>query len=277
MIYNSACNAKELAAIGPLIRSALPHYERKVDFMGSWSSNNFANWGIKSLTQVVSSESDFGDSFGLDHERWGIQKKATNPAPTFQNNNFEKRFGLGSVTLDENKNLSFAQKKLLLWHLKSGINVQHIQELMGVSEMEDPNGEITIMYRVIKPKLNGAASCPPPQCESCNLSRAKQRKPKVVKGKAIEDTVGAISQDKYQVGDFVSINQYVVKDPGCLPTGYGRDAEHNMYHSRTILWDAASKYIHTQNQVSLCASETVTAKEYFESWLWEEVRGTVKH
>ena len=140
MIYNSACNTKELATIGPLIRSALPRHERKVDFMGSWSSNNFANWGIKSLTQVVSSESDFGDSFGLDHERWGIQKKATNPAPTFQNNKSEKRFGLGSVTLDENKNLSLAQKELLLWRLKLGINMQHIQELMRVSEMKDPNG-----------------------------------------------------------------------------------------------------------------------------------------
>ena len=161
--------------------------------MGSWSSNNFANWGIKSLTQVFSSESDFGESFGLDHERWGIQIKATNPAPTFQNSKSEKHFGLGSVTLDENKNLSHAQKELLLWHLKLGINMPHIQELMRVSEMKDPNGEITTMYRVIKPKLNGAASCPPPQCECCNLSRAKQRKPKVAKVKVVEDAVGAIS------------------------------------------------------------------------------------
>ena len=213
----------------------------------------------------------------MDHERCGIQKKATNPASTFQNNKFEKRFGLGSVTLDENKNLSYAQKELLLWHLKLGINMPHIQELMRVSEMKDPNGEITTMDRVIKPKLNGAASCPPPQCESCNLSRAKQRKPKVAKVKVVEDAVGAISRDKYQVGDFVSMDQYVVKDPGRLPTGHGREAEHNMFHGGTIFRDAASKYIHTQNQVSLCAGETVMAKNDFESWLWDEARATVKH
>ena len=115
--------------------------------MGSWSSNNFANWGIKSLTQVVSSESDFGDSFGLDHERWGIQKKATNPAPAFQNNKSEKRFGLGSVTLDENKNLSHARKELLLWHLKLGINMQHIQELMRVLSLSQRIKQIMLTWQ----------------------------------------------------------------------------------------------------------------------------------
>ena len=35
MIYNSCCSAAEMKEIGPLVRSALPHYERKVDMMGS--------------------------------------------------------------------------------------------------------------------------------------------------------------------------------------------------------------------------------------------------
>ena len=95
--------------------------------------------------------------------------------------------------MDENETLSLAQKELLLWHLKLGTNMQHIQELMRVSEMKDPNGAITTMNRVIKPKLNGAANCPAPQCESYNLSRAKQRKPKVAKVKEVEDVVGAVS------------------------------------------------------------------------------------
>ena len=50
-----------------------------------------------------------------------------------------------------------------------------------------------------------------------------------------------------------------------------------MYHGGTIVWDTASKNIHTQNQVSLCAGETVMANNDFESWLWEEARVTVKH
>ena len=43
MVYKSACTAKEIKEIGPLIRSALPHHERKIDFTGSWSSNEFDN------------------------------------------------------------------------------------------------------------------------------------------------------------------------------------------------------------------------------------------
>ena len=41
--------------------------------------------------------------------------------------------------------------------------------------------------------------------------------------------------------------------------------------------DAASKYIYIQNQVSLGAGETVTAKRKCEEWLWEEARVAVKH
>ena len=48
MVYNSACSAVEIAKIDPLIRSVLPHYERKVDMLGSSVSNNFSSWGIDS-------------------------------------------------------------------------------------------------------------------------------------------------------------------------------------------------------------------------------------
>ena len=159
-IYNSTCNATYFAAICPLIQSALPHYERKVDFMGSWSSNDFANLGIKYLAQVVSSESDFEYSFSPDHERWGIHKRATNPESAFQNFNLEKCLGLRSVAMDENKNLSHAHKELLLWQLKLGIDMQHVQKLIRVSEMGEPTGAFTTIDRVIKPQLNSVVNCP---------------------------------------------------------------------------------------------------------------------
>ena len=56
----------------------------------------------------------------------------------------------------------------------------------------------------------------------------------MVKPKAIKSNVGANSQDKYVPGDFVFMDQYIVKEPGCLPTGFGREAEHNMFHGGTI-------------------------------------------
>ena len=239
MVFDSSCSTKEIKEIGPHIRSALPHYERKVDFLGSWSKDNFANWGL-------------GNTLKGRHSV------------------------LPNVASDENTNLTNAQKELLLWHWKLGISMPRIQELMKVVEMREPNGAVSVKDRVIVPKLNSAATCDIPVCQSCAVSRAKQRKPKVIKSKAIESSVGAISRDKYKTGDFVSIDQYVVKTPGRLPTGFG-GSDSNMYHGGTIFRDAASKYIHVQNQVSLGAGETVMAKREFEDWLWEEARLLVKH
>ena len=50
-----------------------------------------------------------------------------------------------------------------------------------------------------------------------------------------------------------------------------------MYHGGTIFHNAASKYIHVENQVSLGVGETVHSKLKFEEWLWEEVIVSVKH
>ena len=246
MIYKSACTAEEIKNIGPHIRSALPHYERKIDFFGSWSSNNFANWGLDL-------QSDKFDTCGV----FGLQVR--------------------NVGLDANTNLSNAQKELLLWHFKLGVSMRHIQQLMKVAEIKEPNGRVSVMDRVIVPKINAASNCNIPMCQTCQMSSAKQRKPNVSKSKVVESSVGSISKEQYQTGDFVSMDQYVVKTPGRLPSGYGREADHNMFHGGTIFRDAASKYIFVKNQVSLGAGETVTAKREFEEWLWEEARVSVKH
>jgi hypothetical protein len=121
---------------------------------------------------------------------------------------------LPNVGLNDNKNLSSAQKELLLWHWKLGISMQRVQELMRVVQMEEPNGAVSTMDRVIVPKIKAAANCPIPICQSCQLSRARLRKPKITKSKAITEVEGAISKEKYEVGDFVSTDQYVIRTPG---------------------------------------------------------------
>ena len=62
----------------------------------------------------------------------------------------------------------------------------------------------------------------------------------------------------------MSLDQYVVKTPGGLPTRFGKESHTNMFHEGKIFRDASSKYIHVQNQVSLGAGETVNAKMRFE-------------
>ena len=58
----------------------------------------------------------------------------------------------------------------------------------------------------------------------------------------------------------MSLDQYVVKAPGRLPTGFGKESITNMFHGRTIFRDASSKYIDVQSQVLLGAGKTVNAK-----------------
>ena len=241
IVNNSAVSTSEMRKIGPHVRSALPHIERKIDFMGRWSSHNFRSWNIATLD---GQEKDF---FGP------------------------------SVLAHDNVNLSRAQKELLLWHNKLGISMPRVQELMRSIPMEEPSGASNVVPPVIKPKIPQASSCPLPTCQSCQMARARQRKPNIVKTKVIQENAGALSRDKYELGDMVSMDQYVVKTPGRLPTGYGREADHNKFHGGTIFRDAATKVIHVENQVSLNAAETINAKLRFEQWLWDEACGKVKH
>ena len=75
----------------------------------------------------------------------------------------------------------------------------------------------------------------------------------------------------------MSLNQYVIKTPGGLPTGFGKESHTNMFHGGKICRDASSKHIHMQNQVSFGAGETVNAKMRFEDWLWKIAHARVQH
>ena len=83
----------------------------------------------------------------------------------------------------------------------------------------------------------------------------------MVRPKATKSNAGAISRDKYVSGDFVSMDQYVVKELGRLPTGFGREADHSMFHGGTILCDAAVKHYHSDNGVFIADTFTSSCKE----------------
>ena len=114
-------------------------------------------------------------------------------------------------------------------------------------------------------------------CESCLLGRAKKRSAGVNKRQPVLDKEGIISRDKYVVGDFFSIDQFVVRKPGRLPNGYGRERRENCFHGGTIYNDAASGLIWVENQVSLGVNETVLGKLIFEEWIWEQAIAKTCH
>jgi hypothetical protein len=165
MVYNCSVSAQEMKDHAPFIRSALPKYEMKMDFLGGWSSEVLKSWNLAS--EEINSE-------------FGHYCRASG-------------FGLPNVGVDTNVNLTSAQKELLLWHWKLGISMQRIQELMRVVEVHEPDGAISTMDRVICPKIRSASTCPIPLCQSCQLSRAiKQRKPSVTKSKAVPEEAAVL-------------------------------------------------------------------------------------
>ena len=99
------------------------------------------------------------------------------------------------------------------------------------------------------------------------LARAKKRTTNTNKVKPLPEKEGALSRNKLEVGDFVSTDQFVCKNPGRLPTGYGRESRDRRFQGGTIYNDATSSLIWVGNHVSLGSNETVMGKARFEQWL----------
>ena len=126
-------------------------------------------------------------------------------------------------------------------------------------------------------KIPSASNCAIPKCHTCELARARKRNPKVFKQEAVKEKEDVLSWDKYEAGDFVSTDHFIVSTPGRLLEGYGREGKNNRYHGGTIFNDAATGIIWAESQVSLNASETLLSKAWFEQWLMENGCVEIKH
>ena len=100
-------------------------------------------------------------------------------------NEFYTQFCGPCVETVENKNLSNAQKELLLCHWRWGISMHQIQDLMMPQRVEEPNGTKHGMAPIIQPKFATSAKCAVPVCASRLLSRSKKRSPGAAKKKAV--------------------------------------------------------------------------------------------
>eukprot|EP01082_Thalassiosira_pseudonana_P005723 g5374.t1 g5374 contig2:418133-419951(-) len=181
------------------------------------------------------------------------------------------------VADEANVNLSGPQKELLLWHWKLGDSMYQVQELMREQKFEEKTGVETVLPPVIPSKFATTSSCPIPKCTACQLATMRKRNPQVVKQLPIPEKEGILSWNKYEPGDFVSSDQFVVKTPGRLLIGYGREGAEHRFHGGTIFNDAASGVIWVEPQVSLGAGEIVMSKVRFEEWLWEQAAAEVSH
>ena len=130
--------------------------------------------------------------------------------------------------------------------------MHRIQEMMKPQQMEEPNGSKSVMAPIIHQNLATAANSAVPFCKTFLLGRAKKRSPGVVKKKAVPEKMGILIRYKYEVGNFMSTDQFVCKTPGRLPSGFGRERYQNRFHGGTIYNDAASGIVLIQNLKGVC-------------------------
>ena len=240
------CTDNERKTIGPHLRSAL--VQHSLAFRGSYQKAQQS----------------------LQLNKLGIPRQWNQDLDDFEfEYNAMESICCPCVGDDSNANLSGPQRELLLWHWKLGCSMSRIQQLMVEHKGVDANSESVIFPQVIKPKFRSASSCPIPLCTSCELAQAKKRNPGVKKQSSVKEKEGILALGAMQPGEMVSTDQFVVKTPGRLPTGFGRERRENRYHGGTIFNDAATGIIWVENQVSLGAGETIQSKLKFEQWLYE--------
>ena len=100
--------------------------------------------------------------------------------------------------------------------------MHRIQELMTPQQVKETDGTKHVMVPIIQPKFATAEKCAVPVCESCLWGGAKKRSPGVAKKNDVPEKNGILARDKYEVGDFMSTDQFLFKTPGRLPSGFGR-------------------------------------------------------
>ena len=131
---------------------------------------------------------------------------------------------------------------------------------MHVHTAKELKGNYFLMPMVIKPKFSSTPKCPVPKYMSCELAHAKKHSFQVVQKQAIKEKEDILALYKYQVGDLVSLDQFVINTPGPLLTGYAQEGDNNLFYDGTTFNDVTTGAIWVKNQLSLAADVTVMAK-----------------
>ena len=168
-----------------------------------------------------------------------------------------------------------------MWHQRLFFNMRDVQQFMCLQRIKDQSGTtVNALPPIIPTKYKSTKNLKRedyPFSMAAKLANSKARGAGVTTGKPVPSKVGILSRDKYEPGDAIHTDQFVVKTPGRLLKGYGREASHNCYSGGTIFQDAASNLVRVQPQISLGAGETVIAKSSFEDWIWNLAGILAKH
>ncbi len=80
--------------------------------------------------------------------------------------------------------------------------MHRVQELMREWKYEESFGKCTVLPPLIKPWFSSDQNCAIPVCQSCIIAWARKCTPNMKQSKALPEHEGALSHNKYEVGDF---------------------------------------------------------------------------
>ena len=162
------------------------------------------------------------------------------------------------VMLENNQNLTVAQKELLKWHCRLGhLSLIRVQLLMKSGALgHNPR---------IKAAANLDLSKFPVICGACAYGKAKRkstRRSKTDKDSSRQEK--ELSKEILIPGQKVSMDHFIVSTPGRSYNSRGSDSHDKMFKGGVIFVDHASGYVFVVPVVNFTAGEAIRAKREFE-------------
>jgi len=165
----------------------------------------------------------------------------------------------------KNKNISSAQKRLLLDHQRLAHQRMSLiqQKLYTV-----PDASPTPLFSDLTPSKEACLqvrekeqlTCGVPLCETCQVAKARKRKTSAKNTKPDPERTDILRANDIHPGDCFSVDQYESSVRGRLPHTQGRERQSSRYCGGTLFYDHASRKIFVRHQVTLSGSETVDSK-----------------
>ena len=202
-----------------------------------------------------------GSNLPIMFTDWDIPQAGLS-ASHFQFLRSDTGFETASKLLEDNYNLSLAEKELMLWHNRLGhAGFKWIQDLMRPRKVEvGGKPESPLIYT----RINGTPNCGVPRCPACQLGKQHRQTPRSIKMQTIPENEMKIRREHLHPGDCVSVDQYLCHVRGRLPHTKGREPISRRYSGGTLFVDHASTYMFLHHQVSLGMPETIEGKHKFE-------------
>lgn len=189
---------------------------------------------------------------------------ATANIPILQVTRPTTKAALLSVMHETNRNLTGAQKQLLLDHQRLGhLNFAHLQQLYRKTDKVKAYKD-SVHSKYLPTRHAKIKSCQVPICLACQLSKQKKRPTQAKTQQHPQHRQQLLSRNKVKAGDRVSLDHFESATRGRLPHTRGREAPHEQYCGGTVFYDHASHLIKAYPQSSLAAHDTLQSKAKFE-------------